>query len=92
MSNSPRNKEQDRLIQQTPSQGNPYLAKPEDFAITTAADGARLAVPGHGQCGDTSGEYGRLLAEADKDSKPPLGRQQQRAVEPGAASKPHTRI
>jgi hypothetical protein len=57
--NSP---QQDQVIQLTDSQQNPYLARPEDFKISEPDDIASRSVPFHGQCGDTTREYNRLLA------------------------------
>jgi hypothetical protein len=59
VSNSPKNKEQDQLISQTPTQLNPYEAKPADFKIEDR---------GPGQTGDTKAERAVLLAEADHHS------------------------
>ena len=59
MANSPRNKEQSTLCEQTPNQLSPGDAKPSDFRIE-ARDG--------GQRGPA------LLAEADSDGKRQLGK------------------
>jgi hypothetical protein len=64
MSNSPKNKEQDQLIEQTPTQRNPGAARPTDFAI---------ADRGPGQCDDTKAERAALLAESDADGKSKRG-------------------
>jgi hypothetical protein len=54
MSNSAKNKEQDQLVEQTPTQRNPGAARPTDFNIENRDGGQRGAA---------------LLAEADADSK-----------------------
>lgn len=55
MSNSTTNREQDQLIELTPTQQNPGAAKPTDFAIEDRDGGQRDAA---------------LLAEADAQSQP----------------------
>ena len=50
MSNSPRNREQDVLVSQTPTQLNPAAAKATDFKIGTAT-------PVYGQHGENKREY-----------------------------------
>jgi hypothetical protein len=57
--NSP---DQDKKIEQSENQRDPYRARPEDFAVSEPDDIASLPVPFHGQCGDTTREYDRLLA------------------------------
>ena len=57
MSNEKTNTEQDQLIEPTPEQADPGLAKPTDFKVSEC-------LPGHGQCGDNAREYSTLLAEA----------------------------
>jgi hypothetical protein len=52
--------QQDQKIELTEKQQNPYLARPEDFAVSEPDDSRPL--PFHGQCGDTTKEYDRLLA------------------------------
>lgn len=66
MSNASTNQEQNQLMEPTPEQMNPGLAKPTDFKIGTA-------IPGHGQYGDTKTERATLEAEADTDGKSRLG-------------------
>jgi hypothetical protein len=61
MSNSPQNREQDALFEQTPTQLNPGAAHPSDFPINLDR--------GPGQEGDTAAERAKLLAEADADDK-----------------------
>jgi hypothetical protein len=63
MSNSPRNKEQDRLIELSLAQQNAGAAKASDFKIEDR---------GPGQCGDTKAERVAPLAEADADQKSKL--------------------
>jgi hypothetical protein len=58
MSNSPKNKEQDQLIEQTQTQRNPGSARPTDFNIENRDGGQR---------------GGALLAEADSDGKSQRG-------------------
>ena len=58
MSNSPKNKEQDQLIEQTPTQLNPGAARPTDFNIENRDGGQRGKA---------------LLAEADSDGKSKRG-------------------
>lgn len=45
----------------TQEQENPYLAKPEDFKVMTAAEAARMQTPGHRQNGDDRAELNKLL-------------------------------
>ena len=66
MSYATTNKEQNALIEPTPEQMNPGLAKATDFKIGSA-------VLGHGQHGETRAEYNKLLEEADSDQKTKLG-------------------
>ncbi len=72
MSNHPSNREQNRVIQQTEKQRNPYLCRPEDFKVTSAADAARATVPHHGQHGRNEQERALLFREQDADGKSPL--------------------
>ena len=65
-------KEHDEVITLSPTQTNPYSALPSDFHITTAAEAARQALPGHGQRGTTVPEYRELLSEADQQGKSQL--------------------
>lgn len=63
----------DQKIDLTPSQQNPYLARPEDFEVTTAKEAANQARPGHGQTGDSNREYAKLLnnpRRAENRTKP----------------------
>jgi hypothetical protein len=53
----------DTRIEQTPTQSNPYAARPEDFEV------GRDDVPGHGQHGDSESEYNQLLKQADANVK-----------------------
>jgi hypothetical protein len=55
------NKEKDQLFEQTEAQRNPYLARPEDFEIMSAADAARRSLPGQGQSGDNLCQYLSLV-------------------------------
>jgi hypothetical protein len=55
------NKEKDQLFEQTEAQRNPYLARPEDFEIMSAADAARRSLPGHSQSGDNLCQYLSLV-------------------------------
>ena len=62
------NHEKDQLIHQSEAQHNPYLAKPEDFTIMSAADAAQKVLPGHGQRGENMRQYNRLLEERKRDA------------------------
>ncbi len=53
--------EPNQKIELTPKQQNPYLARPEDFSISTAAQASRRSMPGHGQNGESRRELSRLL-------------------------------
>jgi hypothetical protein len=75
MSNSPTNREQDQLIEQTATQVNCGAANASDFIIENR-DG--------GQRGDSKKEYAALLAEADSDGKTSL-----RAPVPDRNEVPH---
>jgi hypothetical protein len=55
--------EQDQKIELTKEQSNPYLARPEDFAVTTPDQIARRTQPFHGQRGDSTREENQLLAK-----------------------------
>lgn len=57
--NSP---DQNKKIEQNENQRDPYRARPEDFVISEPNNIASLPVPFHGQCGNTTREYNRLLA------------------------------
>ena len=57
--NSP---QQNQKIELSRNQQNPYLARPEDFDIAEANEIASRAQPFHGQCGDSTREYNKLLA------------------------------
>jgi hypothetical protein len=63
MSNNKQNKEQSRKIELTPEQGNPYLARPEDFEVEKTNGPASMETPSHGQRGDNAREEAKLLAE-----------------------------
>ena len=78
MSNSPTNREQSTLLEQTENQRNPGAAIPGDFKVEDR-DG--------GQHGDIKAERAALLAEADSDAKPKLGRPR-----PGLNLVPNRRI
>jgi hypothetical protein len=77
MSNSPNNREQSTLLEQTENQRNPGASRPEEFKIE-ARDG--------GQHGDSAAERAALLAEADNDAKSSL-----REPTPVRNEVPHTR-
>lgn len=64
MSKSPLNRDDDKLIEPTPEQLNPALAKATDFIIEDR-DG--------GQCGDSKAERMALLQQADSDGESKLG-------------------
>jgi hypothetical protein len=53
-------KGKDQKIEQTENQCDPYLARPEDFPVSTP-DQIVQKVPGHGQRGRTLREQNRLL-------------------------------
>jgi hypothetical protein len=59
--------EQDRKIELTPQQQNPYLARPEDFEIGAPAQTS--PTPGHGQRGLTTREELLLLAKRKSQGK-----------------------
>jgi len=63
MSNSKQNSEQDKKIELTPNQQNPYAARPEDFEVASPNAPSAMEVPAHGQRGDNAREEDRLLAE-----------------------------
>ena len=65
MSNSPISKEQNVVIELTPSQQDPATANPNDFKINNA--GIEPAVPARGQWGDTASEYRALCKESESD-------------------------
>ena len=62
----------DQLIELSRQQTNPYEARGQDFPVTTAAEAAKQALPGHGERGDTFAEYHELLSESDQDDKAQL--------------------
>lgn len=64
MSNSLSNKEQNQVIQLSPTQQNCGAAKPTDFKIEERNGG---------QHGNSKREFAALLAEADSDGKSQLG-------------------
>ena len=61
-------REKDKLVQQSEAQRNPYLARPEDFTIMSAADAAQKVLSGHGQRGENMRQYNRLLEERKRDA------------------------
>ncbi len=67
MSNSPTSKEQNQLIDLSPTQLNPRDARPTDFEVGSPIQTATQ--PGHGQHGSTDQEYAQLLREG-KAGKP----------------------
>ena len=77
--------EKDRLVEQSESQRNPFLARPEDFEV--GKPGANTGMPGHGQHGDTVAEERALLASIPQ---PISGRGQLLPTEPDHAGKPNT--
>lgn len=77
--------EKDKLIELTPSQQNPYLARPEQFEVGEPNAPANISVPGHGQCGENEREQSRLLAE-----RKPIGKGVALPLEPSDAEKPHS--
>jgi hypothetical protein len=64
--NSP---QQDQKIELTENQQNPYLARPEDFTVTTPDQIARRSQPFHGQRGDSDREEATLLAKRKAQGK-----------------------
>ena len=91
MSNRKRNPEQNKVVELTESQTNPYRARGQDFTVTTASEAAKKLLEGGGQCGDTEAEYKRLLDEADTaNASKRTGKGQPRATETDQAKKPHT--
>ncbi len=86
MSNSKSNKEQNKVIELTPEQSNPYKARPENFEIGQPNAPANMTTPGHGQRGKNEREEKQLFSErkpTDKGAPLPL--------EPSEAKKPHTK-
>jgi hypothetical protein len=64
--NSP---QQDQPIKLTKNQQNPYLARPEDFTVTTPDQIASRTQPFHGQRGDSNREEATLLAKRKAQGK-----------------------
>jgi len=86
MSNSKSNKAENRRLELSPNQQNPYLARPEDFEVEKPNAPAGMSVPGHGQRGENEREEKQLLAERKSTGKGvPL------PLEPSEAKKPHTK-
>jgi hypothetical protein len=56
----------DERIELSEAQQNPYLARPEDFAVSGTG------VPAHGQHGVTEHGKRKLLRQVDAHGKPPL--------------------
>lgn len=69
MSNNKKNKEQNKRIELTPEQQNPYLSRPEDFEVGDPNTPSDLAVPGHFQRGKNEQEQKQLLAERKATDK-----------------------
>jgi hypothetical protein len=63
MSNHPSNKEQDQLIELSPCQLNPGIARPTDFKMGKTYE-TQPPLPGHGNAGDTLAEHRKLMREA----------------------------
>jgi hypothetical protein len=51
-------KEKNTLVELTPQQTNPYLARPEQFEVIEA-------LPFHGQCGENQREYQKMLKQGE---------------------------
>jgi hypothetical protein len=51
-------KEKNTLVELTPEQTNPYLARSEQFEVIEA-------LPFHGQCGENQREYRKLLKHGE---------------------------
>ena len=64
MSNAKTNAEQNKVVELSPNQSDPGLARAEDFAVSQNTE--TPAVPLHGQHGETPAEYKKLLAEKDQ--------------------------
>jgi hypothetical protein len=91
MSNSKKNKEQNKLVEQSEGQRNSYILRGQDFTVTTASQAAKKSLEGGGQCGDSQTEYKQLLDEADTaNASKRTGKGQPRATETDNAKKPHT--
>ncbi len=92
MSNNKKNKEQNKVIEQTEAQRNPYIVRGQDFTVTPANEFSSSYVPGHAQCGYTEAEYKRLLEEssATANASPITGKGQSRATETDDSGSPHT--
>jgi hypothetical protein len=86
--NSP---EQDKKIDQTDNQRDPYRARPEDFPVSEPNEIAARTQPFHGQCGDSTREYNKLLAiRGSKAGKShPTGRGADLPTSIDKASTPH---
>ena len=52
-------KEKNTLVELTPEQSNPYLARPDHFEVTEAD------LPFHGQCGKNQREYQKLFKRGE---------------------------
>jgi 16S rRNA G966 N2-methylase RsmD len=52
-------KEKNTLVELTPEQTNPYLARPDQFEVVEADP------PFHGQCGENQREYQKLLKHGE---------------------------
>jgi|HubBroStandDraft_6_1064221.scaffolds.fasta_scaffold419373_2 hypothetical protein len=52
-------KEENTLVELTPEQTNPYLARPDQFEVIEAD------LPFHGQCGQNQREYQKLLKRGE---------------------------
>jgi len=59
MSNDPRNSQQNEVIELSPSQLSPGLAKASEFTVHNNGE-ATDGVPGHGQRGKTAAEKKKL--------------------------------
>lgn len=65
MSNNRSNQQQNKLIALSPEQSNPYLARAEQFHVSSPSEAANQKTPGHGQHGKTAAEKRKLHAEAN---------------------------
>jgi hypothetical protein len=54
--------EKNQKIELTPQQSNPYLCRPEDWAVDSS-------IPGSGQRGDSQREFQQLLAKRKAQGK-----------------------
>lgn len=84
-----RNKDHEK-IEPTREQMNPYLASPHDFEVSKPDQFADRYTEFGGQCGESEREYEKLLKQADKRGKSPLGAQREEHPNVNNAAGPST--